>query len=196
VFEVLTADSAILGSISNANSGRVTTTQGYGSFAISFANSGSSLVLTNFEPAPLTYEMWKTAFAFTTSNNAFSADADRDGLTNGLEYAMATNPTFAGSSFSPSISLAKASNGSGSVHLTLTYRRAAGVNRPTDLIWTVQRNTDLTDSAGWSDDGLLPEEVTPGPPGSDYEIVVVRSQSEVGAAGNPREFLRLLVTQM
>ena len=194
-FTILTTDAPITGTIGNLVAGRVTTADGFGSFAVSMADAGSDLVLSDFTATPLTYALWKTAFAFAPGGELFTADNDRDGLNNGLEYGLGSDPLVADADAAPRVSLTEAVAGSGVRFLTLTYERPAGVNRPTDLAWNVQRNTDPTNAAGWSGTGLAAEQVTP-QPGTGLEKVVVRSQTPINTVGISREFLRLSVQKL
>ena len=115
-------------------------------------------------------------------------------MSNGLEYGLGSDPLVANRGAVPEVSLSEAVAGSGVRYLTLTYERPAGVSRPVDLVWSVQRNADPTSAAGWSSAGLTTEQVTPSP-GTGLETVMVRSQTAAGTAGLSREFLRLSVAK-
>ena len=85
-------------------------------------------------------------------------------------------------------------NVSGVDHIALTYVRQAGVNAPSDVIFSTERSTDWTlPGNGWSTSGVVQHSVTPGPE-AGFETVVMRSLTPRGGAGHETEFLRLKVT--
>lgn len=95
-FTLLTSNQAITGSFGNVASGaRITTTDGRGSFLVTY--SGNSVVLSNFIAAPQPgYATWIDGYFPGISDPAIigpTADPDHDGVPNLLEYAMKGDPT-------------------------------------------------------------------------------------------------------
>ena len=191
-FVILTATSPITGTIGNLVGNRILEQTGFGSFKATYGTN-NNLVLDDFQAAALTYPMWKSAWAFaTTADNDFSADPDRDGVSNGMEYALGMNPLVSDAHLLPVVSVV---NVSGVDHIALTYVRQAGVNAPSDVIFSTERSTDWTlPGNGWSASGVVQHSVTPGPE-AGFETVVMRSLTPRGGAGHETEFLRLKVTQ-
>jgi len=123
-----------------------------------------------------TFNSWRTS-QFTTAELADSAisgplsDADKDGRSNLLEYALGLNPKIAESTGQPQVSTSAG-------NLTLRYAKARS-----DITYTVQTSTDLTVSAMWTTTG-----VTQGTPDSNGYVTASVPLTA------PRRFLRLQVT--
>jgi len=130
----------------------------------------------NFEAALSAIQTWRSTF-FGTSENAGnaadSADPDKDGLPNLIEYATGSLPGTATSANIPQID-ATASN------LTLTFNRVADPSL-TYQVWASNNLTDWGASPIWSSTGA---ENTAGP-------VTVTDPTALSA--QPRRFLRLKV---
>ena len=88
----------------------------------------------------LDYDRWITSFGMKDSAAAFDGDSDADGLKNGLEWAVGSNPT----------------NASLAPLLTITSEAAfANVHFPrntnaVDVVFTLQRTTGLNETNIWS----------------------------------------------
>lgn len=89
-FTVLTSTNAITGTPENVSAGRLSTSDGRGSFR--FTSSATSYVLDDFQPTPGLTETF-AAFVLTNSPGGAPGDVrDRDGLTDFAEYAFGTDP--------------------------------------------------------------------------------------------------------
>lgn len=86
------------------------------------------------------YDRWITSFGIKDAAADFSADFDADGLKNGFEWAISSNPTNASATSTLTIS-----NAGPSVAIRFPRNTDA-----TDVIFTLQRATDLGPSAIWS----------------------------------------------
>ncbi len=135
--------------------------------------SGNNLVLIY---APTPWQAWQHAnFGTNASNSAIAgelADPDRDGFSNLMEYALATNPNASGAS-----NLAfdlETISGSKYLRLTVTKNPAA-----TDILYAIEVGGDLTD---WNTNQVVTEQ-------NDANTLIARDT--VVAA---RRFIRLRVT--
>jgi hypothetical protein len=159
------------------------------------AGTGNDVTLTRITPSP--WQNWQVAnFGANTNNSAISgdsADGDRDGLINLLEYALGGNPQLA--SVAP---LPKASVASGRLALTFT-RTVAN----TDLTLTVQAGGSLggpwTNLARSSAGGMFTALVggvgiTESGTGATRNVEV-RDPHLITDPAHPRRFLRLSVTR-
>ena len=171
--------------------GRVSDEEGLGSFKVTYGTD-NNLKLDEFQASALTYGLWTGAWDLAGFGDTdFNADPDRDGIRNGLEYALGMDPLTSDAALAPTVSVL---NVSGSKYLALTYVRQAGVNLPTDLLFAVERSTNLSaPNGGWSPTGVIEQSVTTGPE-AGFETVVVRSSTPMGTPGVKSEFLRLSVT--
>lgn len=159
---------------------------------------GASLVLiapvTN--PDPNLPANWRASFVedgspggsdAQTFTGVPNADADGDGLTALLEYALGSIEGDAGPSPESALVLGSGQFGNpASEHLTITFRR----NRQAeDVLITLEASPDLEK---W--DPLETVEVSAIPNGDGTETVTFRPQSPLGAT--TREFIRLRVRQL
>lgn len=126
----------------------------------------------------LRYENWAKA-KLGDPAAALTADPDKDGCNTLLEYAFRTDPNSASSA---SLPVAGLEGGS----LTLTYTQLLSA---TDLTYTVEESTDLTDPLGWSRATVEEETVS-----TTGVTRVVKAKVAPGGAG--RKFLRLSVTRL
>ena len=184
VFNVATAGSAITGTLDNLSGGRVSTVDGFGSFAVQFTNSGKTLTLTDFQPAGTSFASWAAQKGLTGNDALHTADPDFDGLNNLLEYALGLDP----SSASGNPTKAGTVDVAGQLYLTLTYTRPAGADARPDITYTGERSTTLA-PLDWSSSGVIQHSVTL-EPGGLIETVILRSTFPSGAG----EFLQLKVS--
>jgi hypothetical protein len=130
------------------------------------------------ENPPTPFEVWQlTKFTTQAADPQIAgpmADPDRDNLSNLLEFALNTEP------LDPSASPLTTSfaDVSGSRFLRLTIPRNPSA---TDIVFTVETTTDLSDPESWSANGLLIEQ-------DDPSLLIVRD-----TLGGPLRFIRLRV---
>lgn len=185
VFTVATSGSPISGTISNVVNGRVTASDGYSSFAVQFVNGGKSLVLTDYQTAPLTFAAWQAGKNFLTPEDAlFSADPDHDGMNNLLEYALGLDPLK--SDGSDAIQYG-AVDSAGLLYFSISVDLPTGKAKPSDITYDGQRSLIL--STDWSTDGVIQHGTVPLPSG---ERVTYRSITPMTSL--VKEFLRLRVS--
>lgn len=117
---------------------------------------------------------WVAQRGLAGGDAAASADPDKDGISNLIEYALGGSPTVRSASVLPQVAV---ENG----NLTMTYRKnkAAG-----DLAYTVQSSTDLTT---WTNEDIAVKV-------SDLDAET-ESWKATKALGGQRLFLRLRVTR-
>lgn len=128
------------------------------------------------------YNAWQAANWPSGSgdpNAALTLDADSDGLSNLLEYALATNPQTA--SADPVVMQMENVSSENYLRLTVAKNPAA-----TDVIYEVQATADLSNPASWSSSGLVIEENT---------STTLRVRDNVPVSAGSRRFMRLLVTK-
>lgn len=114
-------------------------------------------------------QVWRQAAFGSSSSSSDLLDADGDGVSNLLEYALGTNPSSAASVSTPSLQ-------STGTNLQLSFTRLSDPY----LTYTVQGSSDLLSwSDVWSGSGVA------GP---------ITVTDTAGLAVNPRRFLRLRVT--
>lgn len=118
--------------------------------------------------------------------SGFSADPDRDGLSNLLEYALGGDPRTAEGAAAGLEPLVAVQTMAGAKRLTLTYTRPAGRE---DVDYVVEWANGL-ETAQWLTGAAVLAEVSREPAG-DGERVVVRALATL--ADMPRQFLRLRV---
>jgi hypothetical protein len=137
-FTILSAGSAVVLQCSNLQSGRVTTVDGMGSFAVQLANSDHDVVLGDYQPLPHPCPAWATSFGLSGGDTALDADADGDGRKNLEEFAFNTNPATGaqGTVF--------ASTRQGNDVVVSFTRRRTGTSR---LSYVIETSTSLT---GWA----------------------------------------------
>ena len=132
---------------------------------------------------PTTVDEW-AAYFFTDPaglDARMSADPDKDGLINLLEYALGSDPHAGGAT---GITAGKVVIGS-DTYLTLVFTRPAGTAALTDVTYTGERSTSL---GGWSASGVVVQSVVPGP-GEAKETVTLRSAQPISSVA--KDFLRL-----
>ena len=132
------------------------------------------------------YATWATtAFAAGTStaDKAASADPDKDGVSNLLEYALNTNPSMASATPVPEIVTVGANR-----FLQIRWTRP---NNRTDLTTIGEVSTNLTPLLDWVT-GPTNVTATLAAAGAGLEEVVVRDVKAVGVG--PRRFIRAKVT--
>jgi hypothetical protein len=164
---------------------------GAGGFAIidvhDLGPGAGSQALPGSSSAPTCFKTWAAEHGLTGAAAVPSADSDRDGVVNLLEYAFGKNPTINDGNATASGTVEV----QGQKYLSLTYTLPTGDDAPSDLIYQAQRATSLAPadwSSKWTDFSTY--SVTPGP--GALETVTLRSTRAVGSI--PREFLRLEVT--
>jgi hypothetical protein len=135
-----------------------------------------SMSLTIAPSAVSPLQAWRLALLGTTSNSgtaADTADPDADGIPNLLEYALGLNPLVANTAGLPVASPV-------ADHLAFTFNRAGGT---TDITYKVEATSVL--GGTWTE--LYS---APGPAIADQVTVT----DPLTISGNPRRFLRLLIT--
>ncbi|GEP42188.1 Calx-beta domain-containing protein [Brevifollis gellanilyticus] len=108
------------------------------------------------------------------------ADADRDGLVNLFEYAVGTNGTVASSN--PQVVTLAPVSSSQYLRISIPKNPAA-----TDVTFTVQATSDITNPASWSSAGLVIETNT------STQLIV---RDNVPAGPGVRRFMRVMVTRL
>ena len=148
-------------------------------------------------PIPLRFDFWKTLFfsgSDLTDDNVsgFSADPDDDGLPNGIELALGTDPTLSSVEFLPVVSESAG-------FLQITYRQRTGGTGTVGvdyivggLQYTVEVSPDLS-AGSWDSGSNLVENIgTPVDNLDGTETVTVRLVESID--GQSRKFLRLEIT--
>lgn len=135
---------------------------------------------------PTTAAEWASCFFADPADldARLSADPDKDGLINLLEYALGGDPHAGGAT---GITAGKVVIGS-DTYLTLIFTRPAGTAALTDVAYTGERSTVL---GGWSTEGVVVHSVVAGP-GEARETVTLRSAQPISNAA--KDFLRLKAT--
>ncbi|MES2708731.1 MAG: lamin tail domain-containing protein [Verrucomicrobiota bacterium] len=134
-------------------------------------------------PPAMTYELWKAALPApgNTTVGEPGADADQDGLTNLVEYALASDPLSGVTANAPQALRVSAG---GQLYPAIRYRRTAGAG---DVTVTIQSSTDLITWAA-------AETEPAGPPvnnGDGSETVTIR----LTASAPQRIWLRLRIVK-
>ncbi len=88
----------------------------------------------------LDFDRWITSFGLSGAAAGFSADADTDDADNGYEWATGTNPTNAQS-------LAALTIHSVGSNVMINFPRNTNA---TDVVFTVQRSTNVADAGAWT----------------------------------------------
>lgn len=176
-FTVLSADSSVVLQFANLQSGRVTTADGAGTFAVQLANSNHDVVLSDYQPLPHPCPAWAATFGLSGADTALDADADGDGRKNLEEFAFNTNPA---SGATPSVFTATSEGG----NVTVTFsRRRADTNR---LSYLIETSTDLH---AWSPIGA--------PWGSSITTVDATNETvTLTAPSAGKQFVRVKVTAL
>ena len=103
-------------------------------------------------PAPVNYATWTAAQNFPTpAAGAFDVDADGDGINNGVECALGSNPRAAASM--PDMSAIRRDSG-GDLFLAAQFIRPGGAARATDIQFIGERSDTL---GGWTSNGVVME---------------------------------------
>jgi autotransporter-associated beta strand protein len=128
---------------------------------------------------PTTYAAWQQAH-FTAAEIASgladdTADPDNDGIQNLTEYALGLDPR-ASSSIAASVVTTSGT------YLTLTVTKNPNA---TDLTYTVEVTSDLTDASSWTSTGITVTETA----------TTLVAQDQTAVADAPRRFMRLRVTR-
>ena len=136
-----------------------------------YANAGST-----------TYPQWASLYQLPAAS--MLADANKNGLTNQMDYALGLNPV---EPTPPNFFLPGTVNIGGQNFASFTYTRPRLGARPGDLTYLPKCSTNLAD---WTGLGLVS---TVAPSTTQTETVTVRSTKPI--AGQTREFLKLEVNQ-
>jgi hypothetical protein len=126
----------------------------------------------------LRYENWANA-KLADPAAVLTADPDKDGVTNLLEYAFHTDPNSAASASYPQ-------SGKEGSDVTLTYTQLLSA---TDLSYVVEEASELTNSTVWTPAPVVEEIVS-----ASGLTRVVKAKVAMGMA--TKKFLRLKVTQL
>ena len=136
-----------------------------------YANAGST-----------TYAQWASLYQLPAAS--MLADANNNGFTNQMDYALGLNPV---APTPPNFFLPGTVNFGGQNFASFTYTRPRLGARPGDLTYLPKCSTNLAD---WTGLGLVS---TVAPSTTQTETVTVRSTEPI--AGQTREFLKLEVNQ-
>ncbi len=128
------------------------------------------LIGLTLSPQPTTYAMWAAAGGVT---GAATEDFDRDGISNLMEFALASNPTTSDAHLLPTVSTNAST-------MILTYRLRTNAS---GLVVTPQWSENLVD---WSD--------LTGAYMSQVDASTARYQATVTRINKPRVFMRLKAT--
>ncbi len=168
-FTILRSAAPVVGTFLGRPGHTVFTAGGYSWF---LTYEGDDVVLT----LATALDLWRHTHLGTTANTgtaADTADFDRDGVSNLLEYALGTVPTSASSVSIPTASTSQ-------LKLQLTFLRAHS-----DVTYHIEASSDLSASS-WT--------VIATNPGTVGQSVTVSDTVNVSTANPPRRFLRLRVT--
>lgn len=161
-------------------------------------NAGADVMLDSVSilPQVQTFSQWQTASFTVPQRNdpnvsAWSADPDRDGIPNGLEYYFHTNPT-AGltAADQPCLPQVGLSSDGTNTYVTFTYHRLLG--------WTgnapvVAISSDLVN---WDTSQTQIEPVGTAARADGYtDAVTVRLKTPINQGPIPRKYFRLMLTQ-
>jgi hypothetical protein len=142
VIALLTSNQALSGSFANAPHGsRLTTADGTGSFQINYGPSSAygndRVVLSHWQSvAPVGFAAWAASYGLSGANALATADPDKDGLTNVIEYAFALTPVQPGGfQYLPAVTTSTAG------HTVLTFSLPATL--PADITCAVEASADL-----------------------------------------------------
>lgn len=99
-----------------------TATGAIGAWSVQLSGDGNDLELVYTTTAPTGYASWASGFGVGDADE----DADNDGLDNGIEFVLGTNPTETnGSGVLPTLSLVNADVGNGPTdYMLFTFRRS------------------------------------------------------------------------
>ncbi len=137
-------------------------------------------------PAPVTYATWTAQYFPTPAAGAFDVDSDGDGMTNGIECALGSNPT--SSAWIPAMAAVRLNSG-GDIFLAAQFIRPGGAGRATDIQWIGERTNTL---GAWTSDGVIMEV---GPlDAQGRETITVRLAEPMDYTA--RSFVRLRVQKM
>lgn len=132
-----------------------------------------------------TYGVWIGGYPQAGGAQGFDQDADHDGIANGVEHVLGTDPTL------PTLGLREVATTPGA----LVFRHSRRNSLATDVSYVYEWSTDLQN---WAADGATsggvtvtttPSVVTPGSPNSEVEV----SAAVTGPAD--KVFLRIKATQ-
>ena len=161
-FTILTAGSiGGTATFSNLSGGRIILTGG-DSFAVTI--NSTSVVLNDYQPALIgnDYSTWATANGI--GGEPFGGDFDKDGISNGVEYALGKNPTT--SSQPPGVLTGN----------TITFTKGADAIANDDVSWIIETSETLA-TGSWidaviqsntNDDPTISYTFTPGTPAKKF----------------------------
>jgi hypothetical protein len=146
------------------------------SYTVTASNAGGSTTATVTIAVVSAYDSWASSYLLTGDNALPTADPDKDGLNNNLEYAFGTNPTVSNAS------LMSTTTSAGSTTITWIERNGG-------FTYAVQSTVNLA-TTPFANDGS----VSPSPSGSQAGVPTgyTRKQFTVPAAGN--KFFRVRAT--
>jgi lysophospholipase L1-like esterase len=149
-------------------------------------NQIASVWFASFKTLPLV-ENWRFAnfgSAAATGNAVLSADPDKDGVNNLLEYAFGTTPTNPASRALTPVGIFTDTNGVKYLQITFPRRRNA------DVYYQTQASGNLADSTGWTNDPIQVGSAVM--LNTDFEQVIYRDSQPMNSGG--QRFMRVQVT--
>jgi hypothetical protein len=146
----------------------------FGSILLSEANNSagtiSVLTLRQILPHSNTFATWLGGFGLDPADQDFNDDPDRDGIPNGVEHVLGSNPN----GFSPGITGVSATPSS------LTFRHPLNPDLAGDVTYSPQWSTDLAEwrASGEPNIGGTSATITSSPPDANGIVTVVITINE------------------
>jgi lysophospholipase L1-like esterase len=183
-FGTVTWSDSVLGTIGSFT---YTTSRDFGSILISGANPFTGAI-TNLslkqvfpEPPALTFESWISGFGLDPADQDLLDDPDHDGLSNGIEHVLGSNPNSISSGFAEITAAAS----------SLTFRHPLNPNLAENITFAYEWSTDLSawHSSGQTNAGGTRATLASSPPDANGIVTVVITITEGPGA---KLFVRLV----